>query len=97
MILILTYAYGDICRPLIVVLAGDGFFSDQLKAELALESQDSSVRKVVTFSYSIERSSRVPATLFVYFWNDTDSKEDMSNNMVPEDNYKQPVLTGILT
>lgn len=96
-ILTLTYAYRDICRPLIVVLAGDRFFSNQLKPKLAFKSQDSSIWKVVTFSYSIERSSRVSTTLFVYFWNDTDSKEDMNSNMVPKDGYKQSMLTGILT
>lgn len=96
-ILTLTYAYRDICRPLIVVLAGDRFFSNQLKPKLAFKSQDSSIWKVVTFSYSIERSSRVSTTLFVYFWNDTDSKEDMNSSMVPKDGYKQSMLTGILT
>lgn len=40
---ILTYAYGDVSRPLIVVLAVDGFLSDQLEAKLALEPEDPSV------------------------------------------------------
>lgn len=70
MILILTYAYGDVCWPLIVVLAGDGFLSNKLEAKLALKPQDSSVWEAVPFSYSIERRSRVATTLFVYFCKD---------------------------
>lgn len=43
LLLVLTYTYGYVCRPLVVILAGDGFFSDQLKAKLALKPQDSPV------------------------------------------------------
>lgn len=43
MIPLLTDAYGDVRRPLIVILAGDGFLSDQLEAKLALKPQDASV------------------------------------------------------
>lgn len=68
---LLTDAYGDVCRPLIVVLAGDGFLSDQLEAKLALKPQDASVWEAVPLSYSIERRPRVPTTLFVYFCKDT--------------------------
>lgn len=77
-ILILTYAYGDVCWPLIVVLAGDCSLSNQLEAKLALESEDSAVGKAVPFSYSVERSSRVATTLFVYFYKDRVSKDDIS-------------------
>lgn len=71
MIPLLTDAYGDVCRPLIVILAGDGFLSDQLEAKLALEPQDASVWEAVPLSYSIERRPRVATTLFVYFCKDT--------------------------
>lgn len=37
-ILILTNAYWDVCRPLIVVLAGNCFLSNQFEAKLALKS-----------------------------------------------------------
>lgn len=78
MILILTYAYGDVCWPLIVVLAGDSFLSNQLEAKLALKPQDSSIWEAVPFSYSVERSSRVTATLFVYFCKNTVSEGDIN-------------------
>lgn len=65
--LILTYADGDVCGPLIVVLAGDCSLADQLKAKLTLKPQDSSIREVLPFSNAIERSPRVSATLFVDF------------------------------
>lgn len=42
-IFILTYADGDVCGPLVVVLAGDCSLTNQLKAKLALKPQDSSV------------------------------------------------------
>lgn len=66
--LILTYADGDVCGPLIVVLAGDCSLADQLKAKLTLKPQDSSIREVLPFSNAIERSPRVSTTLFVDFW-----------------------------
>ena len=34
----LTNAYGDVGRPLVVVLAGNGFLPNQLEAKLALEA-----------------------------------------------------------
>lgn len=78
MIELLTYAYGDVCRPLIVVLAGDRSLADQLEAKLALESQDSSVEEAVALSYSVERSPGVTAALFVYFCKDTVSTGDFN-------------------
>lgn len=42
-IFILTYADGDVCRPLVVVLAGDCSLANQLKAKLTLKPQDSSI------------------------------------------------------
>lgn len=68
MIFILTYADGDVCGPLVVVLAGDCSLAYQLKAKLTLKPQDSSIWEVLPFSNAIERSPRVSTTLFVYFW-----------------------------
>lgn len=42
-IFILTYADGDVCGPLVVVLAGDCSLANQLEAELTLKPQDSSI------------------------------------------------------
>lgn len=91
-VLILTYAYGDVCRPLIVVLAGDCFLSNQLEAKLALKPEDTSVWKAIPFSYSIERSSRVTTTLFVYFCEDTVSKGDIKICVDLRDQANCPVL-----
>lgn len=82
---ILTNAYRDVCGPLVIVLAGDRFFSNQLKTKLALEPQDSPIGEVVTFSYSVERSSRVTTALFVYFWNDTDSFKYVNHCINPRE------------
>lgn len=82
MIWILTYAYGDVRWPLIVVLARDRFLSNQLKAKLALKPQDSSVWEAVPFSYSIERSSGVTTTFFIYFCKDTVSDGDILTSFI---------------
>lgn len=74
---LLTYADGDVCWPLVVVLAGDCSLSDQLKAKLTLKPQDSSVWEVLPFSNAIEGSPRVSTTLFVYFWKERVKMKDL--------------------
>lgn len=74
--LILTYADGDVCGPLIVVLAGDCSLADQLKAKLTLKPQDPSIREVLPFSNAIERSARVSTALFVDFWKENKSQTE---------------------
>lgn len=78
-ILILTYADGDVCWPLVVVLAGDRSFPNQLKAKLTLKPQDSSIWEVLPFPNAVEGSPRVSTALFVYFWRETVRKFEMND------------------
>ena len=62
---ILTYANGDVSRPLVVVLTSDHPLSNQLKAKLALEPQHVPVQKPTALLEAIQRCAWIPTTLLI--------------------------------
>ena len=63
----LTDAHGDVGRPLVVVLAGDGPLTNQLEAKLALEAKHIPVEEAVALPDAIQRRPRVSTALLVDF------------------------------
>lgn len=63
----LTYADGDIGRPLIVVLAGYHPLPNEFKSKLAFKAQDISIQKATSLLIAIQGRTRVAATLFINF------------------------------
>jgi len=65
---LLTDADGDVGRPLVVVLTGYCFLSNELKSKLALKAQHVTIQETISISHSIQRGAWVPTALLVDFY-----------------------------